>query len=133
MGTQNQLIDTGPPRLRGRVARSRSIGTKLTPEEESRILAAAEAEGKAPSEWVRDRLLADAPGTGGGPVEMHILTEILALQMFLTRILPAIASGESMTREECQELMRNVKTHKHRAARDAMEQYRKDNQEEHHA
>ena len=38
-------------RLRGRVARSRSIGTKVTPDEERQILAAAEAEGKAPSEW----------------------------------------------------------------------------------
>jgi hypothetical protein len=38
-----------------------------------------------------------------------------------------------MSREQCQELMRNVKANKHRAARDAMEQYRKDNQEEHHA
>jgi hypothetical protein len=41
-------------RLKGRSARSRSIGTKLTPEEEAKILAAAEADGKVPSEWVRE-------------------------------------------------------------------------------
>ncbi len=41
-------------RLKGREARSRSIGTKLTPSEEKMILAAAETQGKAPSEWVRD-------------------------------------------------------------------------------
>ncbi len=37
-------------RLRGRVARSQSVGTKLTPDEERQILVAAEAEGKAPCE-----------------------------------------------------------------------------------
>ena len=37
-------------RLRGRTARSRSIGTKLTPEEEEKVIAAAEAAGKAPGE-----------------------------------------------------------------------------------
>jgi len=63
MGTQKQLIEPSPPRLRGRVARSRSIGTKLTPEEERRILAAAEADGKAPSEWARDLLLGGAAAT----------------------------------------------------------------------
>ena len=39
------------------MARSRSIGTKLTPDEERQILAAAEAEGEAPSKWARDLLL----------------------------------------------------------------------------
>ena len=39
------------------MARSQSIGTKLTPDEERQILVAAEADGKAPSEWARDLLL----------------------------------------------------------------------------
>jgi hypothetical protein len=37
-----------------------------------------------------------------------------------------------MTREQSQELMRNVRVNKHRAARDAMAQYRKGGEEEHH-
>jgi hypothetical protein len=49
-------------RLRGRVARSRSIGTRLTPDEEGQILA-AEANGKAPSEWARELLLRGAVAT----------------------------------------------------------------------
>jgi hypothetical protein len=44
----------------------------------------------------------------------------------------ANACGDRMTREQCQELMRNVKANKHRAARDAMAQYRKEGEEEHH-
>src|SRR5581483_9633447 len=83
MGTQNQLIEPSPPRLRGRVARSRSIGTKLTPEEERRILAAAEADGKAPSEWAREMLLGGAASTVRSEMEMHIFTELVGLQMLL--------------------------------------------------
>ena len=53
------------------MARSQSIGTKLTPDEERQILAAAEAEGKAPSEWARDLLPCGA--VASNPVPIHPL------------------------------------------------------------
>jgi hypothetical protein len=49
MPIQTEKREKNLRRLRGRVARSQSIGTKLTPDEERQILAAAEAEGKAPN------------------------------------------------------------------------------------
>jgi uncharacterized protein (DUF1778 family) len=58
------------------VARSRSIGTKLTPDEEQDILAAAEAQGKAPNEWVRDVLLRNAMATIRGEMETHTPSEL---------------------------------------------------------
>lgn len=112
MGTQNQLIDTGPPRLRGRVARSRSIGTKLTPEEERRILAAAEADGKAPSEWARDQLLGGADNTVQGEMEMHIFTELVGLQMLLMGTLDPLLRGETRTPDQVANLFRQVQTTK---------------------
>jgi len=60
------------------------------------------------------------------------MVEIMGLQMFITRILTTIACGDQMSSEQCQELMRNVRANKHRAARDAMAQYRKNSEEEHH-
>jgi Type IV secretion-system coupling protein DNA-binding domain len=93
MGTQNQAIEPSPPRLRGRVARSRSIGTKLTPEEERRILAAAEAVGKAPSEWARDLLLDGVAATVRDETEMHIFTELVGLQMLLMGALDPLLRG----------------------------------------
>ena len=57
MPVQSETCENSLKRLRGRVARSRSIGTKLTPDEEQQILSAAQAQGKALSEWVRDVLL----------------------------------------------------------------------------
>ena len=63
------------------MARSRSIGTKLTPEEEQQILEAAEVQGKAPSEWARDLLLRGAVASNRGEMEMHIFTELVGIQM----------------------------------------------------
>ena len=61
------------------------------------------------------------------------MTEIVALQVFLTDVLSPVACGERMSAEQYQELMRNVKTNKHRAAREVIAQYVAKNEEEHHA
>lgn len=112
MGTQNQLVGTGPPRLRGRVARSRSVGTKLTPEEEKRILAAAAADGKAPSEWARDRLVGTATSAIRAEMDMHIFTELVGLQMLLMGTLEPLLRGETRTPDQVANLFRQVQTNK---------------------
>jgi len=112
MATQNQLTQSSPPRLRGRVARSRSIGTKLTPEEERRILDAAEADGKAPSEWARELLLEGAAATIRGEMEMHIFTELVGLQMLLMGTLDPLLRGETRTQDQVANLFRQVQVKK---------------------
>ena len=99
-------------RLRGRVARSRSIGTKVTPDEEHQILAAAEAEGKVPSEWVRDLLLRGAVASNRGEMEMHVFTELVGIQMLLMNALDPLLRGEKMTQEQLAALYRRVQTTK---------------------
>ena len=59
-----------------------------------------------------------------------LMTEIVALQLFLTNALSPVACGERMSAEQYQELMRNVKTNKHRAAREVVAQYAAENEEE---
>ena len=112
MATQNQLTQSSPPRLRGRVARSRSIGTKLTPEEERRILAAAEADGKAPSEWARDLLLGGAASAIRGEMEMHVFTELVGLQMLLMNAFDPLLRGETRTPDQVANLFRQVQATK---------------------
>ena len=99
-------------RLRGRVARSRSIGTKLTPEEERQILAAAEAGGKAPSEWVRDLLLRGAVATNPDEMELHIFTELVGIQMLLMNTLEPLLRGEKLDQEQLAIIFRRVQTTK---------------------
>jgi len=99
-------------RLKGRVARSRSIGTKLTPDEERQVLAAAQAEGKAPSEWVRELLLRGAVAGNRGEMEMHLFTELVGIQMLLMNALDPLLRGEKVTQEQLTALYRRVQTTK---------------------
>jgi hypothetical protein len=94
------------------VARTRSIGTKLTPDEERQILAAAEAEGKAPSEWARDLLLRGAVASNRGEMETHIFTELVGIQMLLMKTLEPLLCGEKLGQEQLAILFRQVQTAK---------------------
>lgn len=99
-------------RLRGRATRSRSIGTKLTPDEERQILAAAEADGKAPSEWARDLLLRGAIASDRGDMQIHLFTELVGIQMLLMSALDPLLRGEKMDQEHLAALYRRVQTTK---------------------
>jgi hypothetical protein len=112
MGTHNEPRESSSQRLRGREARSRSIGTKLTPAEEKKILAAAEADGKAPSEWARDLLLRGAISTNRGEMELHIFTELVGIQMLLMGTLEPLLRGDTLTQEQLAMLFRRVQTTK---------------------
>jgi hypothetical protein len=112
MPIQTEERETNLRRLRGRVARSRSIGTKLTPDEERQILTAAEAEGKAPSEWVRDLLLRGAVASNRVEMEMHIFTELIGIQMLLMNTLEPLLRGEKLAQEQLASLFRQVQTTK---------------------
>ena len=112
MPEQAQESEKNLRRLRGRMARSQSIGTKLTPDEERQILVAAEADGKAPSEWARDLLLRGAVAGNRGEMEMHLFTELVGIQMLLMNALDPLLRGEKMTQEQLAALYRRVQATK---------------------
>jgi hypothetical protein len=115
----------------GREFRTVTASTKVTEQELAELERAAAARGVRLGEWIRDVLFREAKVSTEAPDTDPQLVEIIGLQMFLTRILSTIASGGRMTLDECQELMRNVRANKHRAARDAVAQYRKGGEENH--
>ena len=90
----------------------------------------AEAQGQNLREWARDVLLREAYGSELGVRPDQNMTEIVALQLFLTNVLSPVACGGRMSAEQYQELMCNVKTNKHRAAREVVAQYAIENTEE---
>ena len=112
MPEQAEKSEKNLRRLRGRMARSQSVGTKLTPDEERQILVAAEADGKAPSEWARDLLLRGAVASNRGEMEMHIFTELVGIQMLLMNALDPLLRGEKMTQEQLAALYRRVQATK---------------------
>jgi repressor of nif and glnA expression len=123
-------IESRLARTRGRESRTQSIATRFTQEEEKALIEKAEAQGRNLREWARDVLLREAYGSTLAVGSDQIMTEIVALQLFLTNALSPVACGERMSAEQYQELMRNVKTNKHRAAREVVAQYAAENEEE---
>jgi hypothetical protein len=116
----------------GREFRTVTASTKVTEQELAQLENAAGACGVRLGEWIRDVLFREAKLSTDTPETDPQLVEIIGLQMFLTRILSTIACGDRMTLDQCQELMRNVRANKHRAARDAVAQCRKGGKEEDH-
>ena len=123
-------IESRLARTRGRESRTQSIATRFTRGEEKALMEKAEAQGQNLREWARDVLLREAYGSTLAVGPDQIMTEIVALQLFLTNALSPVACGERMSAEQYQELMRNVKTNKHRAAREVVAQYAAENEEE---
>lgn len=124
------ILDTN--RENGREFRTVTASTKVTDQELAELENAAARRGVRLGEWIRDVLFREAKLTSDVPDADPEMVEIIGLQMFLTRVLSAIASGERMTREQCQDLMRNVRANKRRAAQDALAQYRNGDDEVHH-
>ena len=102
-----------------RASRSRSLGTKLTLIEERELVRAAEAEGKSASEWAREVLLREARNSRRDA----LFTEIVATRMLLNLVLKPLACGQVMSPEDFSGVLANVRTTKHKAATDVMEQY----------
>ena len=110
-------------RLRGRAARSQSIGTKLTLDEEAEVLAAAESLGKAPSEWARDVMLLAARHTSKPEENSALFTEVQAIRLLLINALEPLLRGEKITPEQFKELLRYVKNNKRKAADETLASY----------
>jgi len=119
--------------VRGRESRNQSLNTKLTRAELATVEAASEADGRALGEWVREAVLKASRASSLGVGTDQLMTEIVALQLFLTDVLSPVACGERMSAQQYQELMRKVKTNKQRAAREVIAQYVAENEEKHHA
>jgi hypothetical protein len=108
--------------VRGREQRSRSVATRFTRAEESLLLRTATAKGKNLREWAREVLLSAA--SDSAPKEADpLFTEMQALRLLLVNTLEPLLRGETMTAEQFREMLRYVKTNKHKAANDMLTTY----------
>lgn len=121
--------ENGLGRGTGREARTQSIATRFTPAEERVLLKRAEASGQNLREWAREVLLREANTVASDSGIDILLTEVVGLQLFLAHVLGPIASGETITMAQYEELLRQVRASKRRAARDAMAEHAKAREE----
>ena len=122
-GNQNQT----------REFRTFTASTKVTEAELNELEQAAAACSVRLGEWIREVLLREAKSSSNTIGVDHLMTEIVALQLFLTDVLSPVACGERITAEQYQGLMRKVKTNKQRAAREVIAQYVVESEEKRHA
>jgi hypothetical protein len=91
--------------------RTKSIGTKVTPEEYERIQTLA---GEQPvSEWVRTALLKAADPPAGDAI---LLAEVLALRTILLNLHFHLCSGTTVTAETMQRLIERADQEKQQKA-----------------
>lgn len=117
---ETSVAENGFARLIGREARTQSIATRFTPAEEQLLLKRAEASGQNLREWAREVLLREASADTAASGTEILLAEVIGLQLFLAHVLGPIACGERMTAAQFEELLRQVRANKSRAAREAI-------------
>jgi hypothetical protein len=119
---QNDPTKAKQRKLKGRPPRSQSIGTKLTEQEATAVLAAAQSQRKSPGEWVRDTLMAAAQDHLTSD-DSALFVEVQALRLLLINALEPLLRGDKMTADQFKEMLRYVKANKRKAAEDALASY----------
>jgi len=123
METQTQVsllnLEARIRRSKGRTGRTISATAKVTRDEQNEMEAAAKQKGQSLSEWCRDVLLAAARGETVTPT----FTEIVAIRQLLNSALRHVACGEVMTPTAFQDELQGIRTSKHKAAAEVMQQY----------
>lgn len=92
-------------RLKGRSQRTQSIGTKLTLQEESDVLSAAENAGKVPSEWIRELIMRELRTSSAADA---FLAEILGVRLLLVNVLRPVAAGQKLSAEAFDKLLDDI-------------------------
>ncbi len=106
-------------RPKGRRVRGKSAGARFTEDEKRELDTAAASTGQLFAEWAREVLLREARKSRGDA----LFTEIVATRMLLNLVLKSLACGQVMSAEEFSGVLASVRTTKHKAATDVMEQY----------
>jgi len=123
METQTQVsllnLEARIRRSKGRTGRTISATAKVTRDEQNEMEAAAKQKGQSLSEWCRDVLLAAARGEAVTPT----FTEIVAIRQLLNSALRHVACGDVMTPTAFQDELQGIRTSKHKAAVEVMQQY----------
>jgi hypothetical protein len=109
--------------VRGRECRNHSLNTKLTAAEAAAVNAAAESEGKAVGEWLRDLALGELDRGRRQLHSLAVMGEIAALRLLLINTLEPLVRGDKMTADQFKEMLRYVKANKRKAAEDALTSY----------
>ena len=118
--TENLLnLEERLRRKMARPARTQSVATRFTKDEELELLRAAEKGGKTVREWTRDALLREARRPEVDPV----FTELIASRVLMLNALRGLLLHENWTAETFQKLTDTIRKDKRKMASEVMQQY----------
>lgn len=107
--------------------RTKSLGTRLMPEELKEVEAAAERAGKNPSEWVREAVLKAARPSESAPTEL-LLEELAALRYILFNLFEGSAQAAQqntfLPADEIHTIRENADRKKQARARKLIQEFR---------
>lgn len=107
-------------RLTGREARTQSIATRFTLEEEKVLIKRAEAAGQNLREWAREVLLRGAGAEDRDDMTRYLFTELVGIQLLLMNALEPLLTGEKLPRERVLAIYREVQSTKPGRARELL-------------
>ena len=113
MLTSQPTMSRRSSRLKGRSQRTQSVGTKLTPQEESDVLSASESAGKVPSEWVRDLIMRELRTSSAVDA---MLAEVLGVRLLVVNVLRPLALGQKLSSEAFDKLLDDIGATKYELA-----------------
>jgi hypothetical protein len=109
--------------------RARSLGTKLSEVEYTRVEAAALKAGVGLSEWCRRAVLEVADRDGSQPAEKVVLAEVLSLRSVLLSVVFQMTKGQPVSEEEMRRLIERADREKHKKATALLDESRCDGEQ----
>ena len=94
------------------LARNRILSARFTESEYVALESFAWSKGKTLADWVRDGLLHSIEGASQPPMDLHIFTELVGIQMLLMNTLEPLLRGDKLAQEQLTVLFRQVQTTK---------------------
>lgn len=119
MHTDDQVIARRIRRIKSGSNRDRTVGARITRDEESELVSAADRAGRNISDWSRDVLLREARGSRTDV----LLTEIVAMRMMLNSLLRPLSCGETITPDDFTAHMMTIRTTKQKVTQEILQQY----------
>ncbi|RRA50458.1 hypothetical protein [Acidipila sp. EB88] len=100
--------------------RNKFVNARVSVDEYSQFVRAAEREGKIFGEWVRDTLVT---GSTQKVSLRAIFTEVIATRLLLNEVLKPIVTGKQLTPAEYNAIVQRIRTEKFEAATNVLPLY----------
>ena len=94
------------------LTRNRILSARFTESEYAALEALAWSKRATLGDWTRDTLLHNLGGQVATPMEMHIFTELVGVQMLLMDTVEPLLRGDKIAQDQIKALFRQVQTTK---------------------